>query len=122
MENIQAFREEYRRAVSQLPGVTGVEFIGSVVNGNFNPGNSDLDVFVHRNRIPRASKRKARKLVRELSSKYGLGLDTAPYQHPTPFFIDGPIRKALYHLLKGRHDAPWLRAAVKKIAPSYGLI
>ena len=45
MTKLKAFSQE---SVQDLPRVSLVEFIGSVVKGNFVPGRSDLDVFVHR--------------------------------------------------------------------------
>ena len=122
MTNLEGFRQEFSQSVEALPGVSWVEFIGSVATGNFVPGSSDLDVFVHGQKIPRQSKKQALALLKELNNKYGLSLERAPYQHPTPFFIDSPLRRMLYGLLKGRMEARWLRAVVKRIAPSYGLI
>ena len=108
--------------MEQLTDVHKVEFIGSAANGNFVSGRSDLDVFVHGHRIPKESKRQAVALVRELNKKYKLGLERAPCQHPTPFFIDGHIKRILYRLLKGRYQFVWLRRIVKGIAPSYDLV
>lgn len=122
MTNVEGFAWEFRQRVEALPGVSQVEFIGSIVTGNFVPGKSDLDVFVHGYKIPRQSKKQAIVLVRELSKKYELGLERAPCQHPTPFFIDSRLRKALYSLLKDRMELRWLRALNKKVAPSYGFV
>jgi len=108
--------------VEQLPGVHKVEFIGSAANGKFVSGKSDIDVFVHGHRIPRESRRRAIALVRELNKKYKLGLEKAPCQHSTPFFIDSHIKRMLYRLLKGRYQFVWLRRIVKRIAPSYDLV
>lgn len=122
MTNLEAFVHEYCRSIERLPGVTSVELIGSIARGDYVQGSSDLDIFVHGQKIPRQSKKQAIALVRQLNTKYGLGLERAPCQHPTPFFIDTPIRRTLYGLLKGRMELRWLRAAVKRIAPSYGFI
>lgn len=119
---IEAFCQEYLQRVESLPGVTHIEFIGSITNGNFVPGRSDLDVFVHGHRIPKEGKRQAVALVRELNAKYALGLERAPCQHPTPFFIDSPLRRTLYNLLKGRMELRWLRTTVKRVAPSYSFV
>ncbi|GAI37785.1 unnamed protein product, partial [marine sediment metagenome] len=100
--NLEAFRHEFYQRVEELPGVNRVEFIGSVANGNYVPGSSDLDVFVHGHKIPRQSKKQIIALLKELNTKYELGLEQAPCQHPTPFFIDSRLSKALYRLLKGR--------------------
>ena len=47
MAELAAFKRELHHRVEELPGVNQVEFIGSVANGNYIPGSSDLDVFVH---------------------------------------------------------------------------
>ena len=48
MTKLEAFCQEYCQTVQQLPGVCSVEFTGSVANGNFVPGRSDIDVgFYH---------------------------------------------------------------------------
>ena len=121
-ENIQKFCNAYRQAAERLTGVHKVEFIGSAASCKFVPGKSDIDVFVHGHRVPRESRRRAIALVRELNAKYQLGLERAPCQHPTPFFIDGHIKRILYRLLKGRYQFVWLRRIVKRIAPSYDLV
>jgi len=120
--DIGPFCDEYQHTVECLPGVTSVEFIGSIVTGGFVPGSSDFDCFVHSVSIPKKTKRLAITLVRQLNAKYGLGLERVPYQHPTPFFIDSHIKRLLYRLLKGRWELRWLRATVKRIAPSHGLV
>jgi len=122
MAELAAFKQELHHRVEKLPGVNQVEFIGSVANGNYVPGSSDLDVFVHGHKIPKQSKKQIIALLKELNAKYELGLEKAPCQHPTPFFIDSPLSKALYRLLKGRMEARLLRATVKKVAPSYGFV
>lgn len=122
MTNIEAFKEEFCQRVEELPEVNRVEFIGSVAGNNYVPGSSDIDVFVHGHKIPRQSKKQIIALVWELNTKYELGLEQAPCQHPTPFFIDGGLARLLYRLLKGRMEARLLRAMVKKVAPSYGFV
>lgn len=122
MAKLEAFKQEFRQIIEALPGVSRVEFIGSIARGDYTPGSSDLDVFVHGDRIPTQSKKQAIALVRELNMKYDLGLERAPCQHPTPFFIDTRFRRALYRLFKGRMELSCLRATVKRIAPSYGFI
>lgn len=120
--NLQAFTWEFSQRVEALPGVSRVEFIGSVANGSFVPGNSDLDVFVHGHKVPRQSKKQIIGLVKEFNTKYDLGLERAACQHPTPIYVDGPLQRLLYRLLKDRVQARLLRATVKRIAPSYGSI
>lgn len=122
MTKLEAFKEEFRQCVEALPGINRVEFIGSIARGDYIPGSSDLDAFVHGQKIPRQSKKQAIALLRELSMKHELGLERAPYQHPTPFFIDTRLRKELYRSFKGRMELHWLRAVVKKVAPSYGFV
>jgi len=75
---LQAFKYEFRQIVEVLQGVSSVEFIGSIETGSYVSGSSDLDVFVHGHKIPRQSKKQAIALVRELSKKYELGLETTP--------------------------------------------
>jgi len=99
----EAFKREFRQRVEALPGVTQVEFIGSIAKDNFVPGKSDLDVFVHGHKIPRQAKKQARALVREFSEKYELGLDKAPGQHPTPFFIDSRLSSNIRRSENGSH-------------------
>ena len=119
---LEAFKREFCERVEALPGVSRVEFIGSIATGYYIPGSSDLDVFVHGRKIPTLSKKRAVALVKELNKKYELGLERAPCQHPTPFFIDSPFREKVYRLLKGRMELRLLRATIKRIAPSYGLV
>ena len=122
MAKPEAFKQEFRRSVEALPGVSRVEFTGSIARDDYIPGGSDLNVFVHGHKIPRRSKKQAIALLRELSIKHELRLERAPYQHPTPFFIDSPLRRMLYNLLRGRMELRWLRARVKQIAPSHGSV
>lgn len=122
MTKLECFKLEFCQRVEELPRVSRVEFIGSVANGNYVPGNSDLDVFVHGHKIPKQSKKQIIALLKELNTKYELGLEQAPCQHPTPFFIDSRLSKALYRLLKGHMEARLLRATVKRVAPSYGFV
>ncbi len=61
-----------------------------MARGDYVLGSSDLDVFVYGYKIPTQSKKEIISLVRQLSTKYELGLERAPWQHPTPFFIDNP--------------------------------
>jgi len=119
---LEAFRQEFCHRIEGLPGVSRVEFIGSAANGNYVPGSSDLDIFVHGHKIPRQSKKQIIALLKELNTKYELGLERAPCQHPTPFFIDVGLARLLYRLLKRRMEARLLRATVKRVAPSYGLV
>lgn len=122
MTKLEAFKQEFRQIVEALPGVSRVEFTGSIATSNYIPGSSDLDVFVHGHKIPTQSKKQAIDFVRELNTKYELGLEGAPCQHPTPFFIDTRLRKELYRSFKGRMELHWLRAVVKKVATSYGFM
>lgn len=119
MTRLEAFKQEFRQSVEALPGVSQVEFIGSIARGDYVPGSSDLDVFVHGHKIPRQSKKQAIALVRGVSIKHELGLERAPCQHPTPFFIDTLFKRALYRSFKGRMELHWLRTVVKKVTPSY---
>ena len=120
-EKAKKFIKEYSETVGGLPGVTKVEFTGSIANGSFRPGESDIDVFVHGDRLAKETRKEAIFLVRKLSSKHQLGLERAPCQHETPFFIDGFIRRRLYVMLKGRSFL-WFRKIFKMLAPSYGLV
>lgn len=122
LTKLEAIKQEFRHSVEALPGVSRVKFIGSMARSDYTPGSSDLDMFVHGQNIPRQSKKQAIALVRQLNTKYDLGLERAPCQHPTPFFIDTRFRRALYRLFKGRMELRWLRAAVKRIAPSHSFI
>ncbi|MBA7668346.1 hypothetical protein ES703_76456 [subsurface metagenome] len=117
-----AFCGEYKERALRLPRVTGVEFWGSIVEGKFIPGKSDLDIFVHGENIPMETKKRAKTLIRELNDKYDLGLERVPCQHPTPFFIDSWFARLLYRWFKGRFELKWLRSMVKGVAPSYGFI
>jgi len=122
MSDTEGFVREFRGKVEALPGVRQVEFIGSIARGDFVAGKSDLDVFVHGYKIPRQTKGEIIALVRELNDKYELRLERAPCQHPTPFFIDSRLTKALYNLLKDRMELRWFRYLNKRIAPSYGFV
>lgn len=122
LAKLDTFKQEFCQRVEQIPGINWVEFIGSAASGNYVPGRSDLDVFVHGHKIPKQSKVQIIALLKELNTKHEMGLEGAPCQHPTPFFIDTRLSKALYHLLKGRMEARLLRATVKKVSPSYGFV
>jgi len=114
---LAAFRREFRWAARRLHGVTGVEFVSSVSNSNFVPGESSIDLFVFGDKIPAESKRELITLLTVLNAKYKLGLERALGQHPTPLFIDSWLSRLLYRLLKGRFNLYLLRAMV----PSNGL-
>lgn len=59
MTKLEAFKQEFRHSVEALPGISRVEFISCIARGDYVPGTSDLDVFVHRHKILRQNKKQA---------------------------------------------------------------
>jgi len=121
--DIAGFKTKFKDQVLKIPGVKRVEFFGSIVETTFRQGKSDLDVVVVGEVTPE-NKCRIAELVEEVSRKYNLGLETAPYMHPTPFFVRGDRELRLFRELFNGHfhlvrifDP--LREELKAKAPSY---
>ncbi|RLC73320.1 MAG: hypothetical protein DRI26_01135 [Chloroflexi bacterium] len=123
MGDIAGFKAEFEREVLKIPGVRRVEFFGSIAKTTFIQGKSDLDVIVIGEVSPE-NKCRIAKLLEEVSKKYNLGLESAPYMHPTPFFVRGDKELRVFrelfdgHLHLVRVFEP-LREELKARAPTY---
>jgi len=96
MADTISFMREFKRQVEVLPGVRSVEFFGSVLNPRrFKPGKSDVDVVIKGN-PDQDTKDKIRRILKELSGKYGLQMEKSPYLHPVPFYIHGVAEELLF--------------------------
>ena len=117
----QAFIEEFTATSESLPGVHSIEFYGSFPTPNWKHGDSDIDIAVHGDNISGIVKYEISQLLRTLNYKYDLRLGPVRCAHPTPFFIDSPIRKKIFEdAMKGHsHIIEIGRAYMKKNAPTY---
>jgi len=112
--------DEFESRVLDIEGVERVEFFGSILTGDFVQGKSDIDVAVF-GEVPPEEKHRIRLLVRELSRKYNMKLEKAPFLHPTPFFVP-PEKELLFremfdgHLHLVRLAEP-IRRLIKKYPP-----
>jgi len=123
MGDIAGFKTEFENQVLKIPRVKRVCFFGSIAETTFRQGRSDLDVVVV-GEVTAENKCRIARLVEELSTKYNLGLETAPYMHPTPFFVRGDKELRLFRELFNGHfhlvrvfDP--LREELKAKAPTY---
>lgn len=101
-ERIRQFRREFEARAMTFPGVEAVEFFGSITEPErFRHGSSDIDVAIY-GEVPRDAKHDLRLLVRNLNAKYDLGLEEAPFLHPTPFFVE-PGQERLFSVTGNGH-------------------
>jgi len=75
--------------------------LGSILTDEFVQGKSDIDVAVFGEVSPE-DKHRIRLLIRELSKKYNMKLEQAPFLHPTPFFVP-PERELLFREMFDGH-------------------
>ncbi len=117
----QEFMEEFSDVCQNLPGIHNIEFYGSFMTNKWRHGDSDIDIAIHGENIPGAVKLQVSQLVRALNDKYDLRLGQVRCAHPTPFFIDSPVRKKIFEdAMKGHsHAIETGRAFMKKNAPTY---
>lgn len=123
MRSVDSFKEEFEKSVKGIKGVEKIEWIGSIAN-KFEVGKSDLDLIIWGD-VSAKDKEKISDTIKELNDKHNLGLETAPYQHPTPFFVDNPAKRLAYDLLvpKGGLAAfEGIRGIWKRHAPTYGQV
>lgn len=123
MPGVESFKEELERRVKPIKGVERIEWFGSIAD-EFRVGSSDLDLIIWGD-ISAGDKEKISAIIRELNYKHNLGLEKAPYQHPTPFFIDSAAKRLLYDLLvpKGGLKAfEGVSRIWKHHAPTYGQV
>jgi len=92
--DIEGFKREFEARAIAFPGVTKVLFFGSIAEHKFVQGKSDVDVAIY-GRVALEDKKKIREILKELNYKYGMGLERAPFLHPTPFFVP-PEREWLF--------------------------
>jgi len=91
-QKIDAFKKEYTRKMMSDPNITDVRFFGSAhETWRWRQGHSNVDIIIEGDHIPRDVKLKGLKLVGTLNYKYHLGLETTPFYHPTPFYIDSLV-------------------------------
>lgn len=100
------FVKDFRAIALNTAGVKDVKFFGSFLDDEWEPGKSDIDVFVE-GKVSSEDKKRLRKEIIRLNNIYRLQLEAACYLHHTPIFEDdrvmGPAIKAL---LRGeRKDA-----------------
>jgi len=121
---INAFKREYVDIVENFPGVHRVEFFGSVNTNRWVRGRSDIDIKIYGNNISGDDKRAIELVLRDLNSKYGLGLENVRCAHPTPFFLDSPSRIELFENMMMGHSGlvETGRQILKNTAPTYGVI
>ena len=94
-ERIEAFKRRYEKEVAGFPNVQGLEFLGSCLESwRWRAGKSDLDIIVYGNGIQPSTKIECVLLIQRLNSELGLCLENVSVMHPTPFFIDSPLRRA----------------------------
>lgn len=131
------FRADFRGQVLRVPGVKAVHFFGSAAGTEptlrgfgessgrvFRPGKSDLDVVVE-GKVSDSDKERIDKLIEDLNYKHSLGLETAGYMHPTPFYVENWLdRTAFREAFDGHLHLVQLfsrlRERVKAKAPTYG--
>ncbi|GEM_PF-4923068 len=131
-KRIKMFVEEFEEEVEGLPKVKEVEFLGSITRGAFDSGKnlegyrfgeSDIDVVIHGDNISSEVKRKIGDTFKNLVRKYNLGVEKAPFQHPSPIFIDSLLRRILYNVFKsGYINVEGLRQWLKHTAPPHEIV
>lgn len=123
MGDVLGFKAAFRQAVLQIPGVERVEYFGSLETSQFRQGKSDADIIIYGDVSPR-DKVKIWELLKELNTKYRLGLETARMLHPTPFFLDTQWKETLFRALFNGHAAvvfqPFRTLGKRIITPTYG--
>jgi len=121
---LDKFMREFKERVENLPNVEKVEFFGSITTPAWIRGKSDVDVIVYGDNIPAKVKREIILILRELNEKYDLKLEKVRCCHPTPFFLDSPLRRQLFREMVSGHKAliELGREWCKESAPTYGEI
>lgn len=123
MGKVDDFKKEFEERAREIEGVNKVEWMGSIAD-SFRQGRSDLDLIIWGD-VAAKDKEKISDMIKELNYKHSLGLETAPYQHPTPFFVDNPAKRVAYDVLvpKGGLVAfTGIRKIWKHHAPTYGQV
>ena len=123
MGRVDDFKREFEERAKEIEGIEKVEWFGSIAD-KFQQGESDLDLIIWGD-VAAKDKEKVSDTIKKLNYKHDLGLETAPYQHPTPFFVDNPAKRVAYDVLvpKGALAAfGGVRRIWKHHAPTYGQI
>lgn len=123
MASVESFKEEFEKRAKAIKGVEKIEWFGSIAD-KFELGKSDLDLVIWGD-VSAKDKEEISDTIKELNDKHNLGLETAPYQHPTPFFVDNPAKRLAYDLLvpKGGLAAfKGIRGIWKRHAPTYSQV
>ncbi|MCX9012559.1 MAG: nucleotidyltransferase domain-containing protein [Candidatus Methanoperedens sp.] len=99
------FMQEFESECLSLPGIQRVEFFGSFNTDNWKHGISDIDISIYGENISGDTKYQVIQILRRLNNKYGLMLENVRCAHPTPFFLDSPVRIQLFQqLMKGHSE------------------
>ena len=118
------FKTAFREAVAAISGVDRVEYFGSLETTQFRQGKSDVDIIIY-GKVSPEDKVKIWGVLKELNTKYRLGLETAPFLHPSPFYIDTRAKQILFRTLFNGHAivafTPY-RKLGKLFMPTYGEI
>lgn len=118
------FKTAFREAVLKLPGVDRVEYFGSIETTQFKQGESDVDIIIY-GKVSPEDKIRIWELLKELNTRYRLGLETAPLLHPTPFYIDTKPKEILFRTLMNGHAiiafTPYQKLG-KAVMPTYGQV
>jgi len=120
---VNEFKREFGERAGAIEGVEEIEWLGSMAD-TFVQGTSDLDLVI-RGSVSAKGKEKVSSIIKELNYKYALGLETAPYQHPTPFYVDNPAKEVGYDLLVSKGGLAifeGIRKIWKHHAPTYGQV
>lgn len=124
MGRVDDFKRELEERVAKIEGVDKVEWFGSIADTTFRQGKSDLDLIIW-GKVAAKDKEMVSDIIKELNYKHELGLETAPYQHPTPFFVDNPAKELLYDVLVPKGllaHFKGVRQIWRHHAPSYGQV
>lgn len=123
MPSAESFKAEFEKRVREIKGVEKVEWFGSIAD-TFKVGKSDLDLIIWGD-VSARDKERISHIIKDLNYKHNLGLETAPYQHPTPFFVDNAPKRLIYDLLVpkgGLANFEAFRRMWKHHAPTYGQV
>lgn len=124
MGDVLGFKTAFQEAASKFSGVKQVEYFGSLEATTFRQGKSDADIIIY-GKVAPEDKIKIWAMLKQLNEKYRLGLETAPFLHPSPFYIDTRAKQFLFRTLFNGHAiivfTPY-REFGKAIFPTYGQI
>lgn len=89
------FMKEFEDKIKSIEGFRKVDFFGSITSPDkFCAGRSDLDVIIF-STFDKEKKEEAKRIMYELSEKYGIQTEKAVYLHPVPFFMKRDVEEKL---------------------------